>query len=149
MDAVCTTGERHIEPIVDDDAGLRAPGKRDHCAHERGKRARGKVPFSNLHDVNPGLDRVTRLFEEASALLVIIRSAGVTGAEASTVGDEMKNQGRTCVSASSLNGTSRRARAVKIGAISANPATRLTMPRPLIAPRPKWLVRMAPSAGTA
>jgi hypothetical protein len=45
---------------------VRATGEHHHGANERGELAGWQVSFSNLHDVDPRIDRITRLVEQTS-----------------------------------------------------------------------------------
>jgi hypothetical protein len=65
MDARRTAADRHIEPIVDNDAGAGTASEHNHDTDQRSELTGGQVSFANLDHVDARLDRIADLAEEA------------------------------------------------------------------------------------
>jgi hypothetical protein len=134
MHAGRSTGQRHIQSVVDDHARRRPFAESDGFSDQRGEDRGVEIALSNLQEVNAGVDGESRLPNQARARQGWLRRRP---AQAPAVGDEMNDQGPASLSARSVTGTSADSRTANIGASSANPAKRLTNPSPVTAPRMK------------
>ena len=153
--AIGSARERHIQAVVYDHAGAAAARGGDDAVDELGELSPTEIAFADLDDVDAGRDGISDLTEKAASNGTRARGAR---RELPAIGDEMEDQGSTCVSGRATypacgrpgwSTTSARARTVKIGMSSAKPAIRLTTPRPLTAPRAKLLETSARRAGHA
>jgi hypothetical protein len=122
--------QRHVQAIVDDDAGAAAAGGIGALTNQLGKRGAGQVRFPDLYDIDPCRDRVADLLDQTPAGRRVVSGGG----QALAIGDEMKNQERAWSCVGSPWSPTR-----KTGSSSKTPAIRLTRPRPLTAPRTKLL----------
>ena len=83
MDTVRRGGERHIEPIVDDDAGTRTADGVDTGGNKARQRSAVEVAFTDLHEVHTSARRCT----DAAHQRVFPRRA-----EPTSIGDETEDR---------------------------------------------------------
>ena len=153
MHSIGSARERHIQTVVHDHSRVAATCGRDDLCDELREVSPLEISLADLDDVDACRDAVSGLTQKAA-------SDGGRGrgarSELAAIGDQMENQGSTCVSGlvpyaaggrPGWSAASDRARTVNIGMSSAKPAIRLTTPRPLTAPRAKLLETSARRAG--
>ena len=124
-------GDRHIEPIVHEDACRAAARQPDQFVDELGQRARLEITLANLQVVDTRVDGMARLRDQAPPHGARVGSA----AQSTAIGDELQDQGSTCESVE------------KIGASSDTPTRRLMNPSPLMPPRTNELLTKSRSIG--
>lgn len=89
MDAVRAARERHIDAVVDDHARATTTRAGQNVRADACQLACFEIPFADLQDVNAGVDRVTRLLDQAFASAL----PGHVPRKAATVCHEMQDQG--------------------------------------------------------
>ena len=117
MNAVGAAGERHVEPIVDDNTGRRPGGRAEGRSHQMEERSASHVAFADLDQIQASRGGRGCLPDDVAP---------------ATVGHKTDYRGSVLLSVKVWSACSR---ATNTNASSANPANRLTIPSPLTAPR--------------
>jgi hypothetical protein len=120
VDAVRTARQRDIDAIADDDPCTRSAGSLDEVECELDEIAGFQIAFAHDDAVDSGVDGMFSLLQQ-TAPGVLERPASC---QTLAIGDEMQDHSR----------------AVNTKASSEKPASRLSTPRPLTAPRTKWFL---------
>ena len=68
--AVRPTGERHIQPIVDDDASAGAACEAEDGGHEPSQGGGFEIAFADLDQIDAGLDRVSDLRQQTAVRVI-------------------------------------------------------------------------------
>ena len=123
--------DRHIEPIVHEDARRAAARQADQFVNEVSQRACLEITLADLQIVDTRVDGMSRLRDQTSPHGARVGSA----AQSTAIGDELEDQGSTCESVE------------KIGASSDTPTRRLMNPSPLMPPRTNELLTKGRSIG--
>ena len=87
-------GDRHIEPIVHEDARRAAARQADQFVDEVGQRARLEIALADLQVVDTRVDGMPRLRDQTPPHGTRVGSA----TQSTAIGDELQDQGSTCES---------------------------------------------------
>jgi hypothetical protein len=127
VDAVCAARQRDIDAVADDDPRARSTRPLDEVDREFDEIAGFEIAFAKDDAVDSGVDCMLSLLQQTAPGVLKWHASR----QALAIGDEVQDHSR----------------AVNTKASSEKPASRLSTPRPLTAPRTKLFLMSGRSAG--